>query len=257
MSNEPINAWILDPVISAVNFVAEEAKINGLLYRALVHIEGSRPLLELAARHLASTHNQKAIGAMQRLLNEAPIQEEWAAEIRASDYALLNGHSLVAIWGALETCVENTIVGILAKDSSAITLIAKTEIQLPADTLAPDEYEELCKLFRKAEDAVRVKHDVVQTQENLLQLFGLSAACPGQKDTLLMANSLRNALVHRGGIIDAKAVRQAPMLSPLIGKKCSISRELYMKCHKAVSECLVALVRSICNSKYVVINDSK
>lgn len=254
MSDAPINAWILDPVTSAIAFVAEEAKIVGLLQRALTHIEGGRPLLELAARHLAATHNRKAVGAIRSLLSEAPIQEKWAAELRSDDYALLNGHSLVAIWGALEAGIEDTVVGILAKDRNAPNILMQTGVRLPQVYPAPADDEELRKLYRKAEDKVRVKHDVVDTQENLLQLFGLTASCPGRKDTLLSANSIRNALVHRSGFIDTKAVQQAPMLSSMLGQKIRVTRDLYLQCHEAVSQTLVMLIGSIASSKYMVAN---
>ena len=256
MSDEPVNAWILDPVTSAITFVAEEAKIGGLLQRALAHIEGGRPMLEFAARHLAATHNRKAVGAIRRLLDEAPIQERWAAELRSDDYALLNGHSLVAIWGALETCIEDTVVGILAKDPNAEAILVGAGVRISNGYPKPEDDTELRKLYRKAEDAVRVKYDVVQTQENLLQLFGLTACCPEKKDTLLLANSVRNALVHRGGVIDAKAAQQAPALSPMLGQKIRVTRELYLTCYESVSQLLVALIGSITSSKYVVANGS-
>lgn len=256
MSDKPINAWILDPVTSAVTFVAEEAKISGLLQRALAYIEGGRPMLELAARSLAATHNRKAVGAIRRLLSEAPIQESWAAELRFNNYALLNGHSLVAIWGALETCIEDTVISILATDSAAPTLLARAGVRIPNVYPASEDDDGLRKLFRKAEDAVRVKYDVVQTQENLLQIFGLTASCPEHKEMLLSVNSIRNVLVHRGGIIDAKAVQQASILAPVLGKKFRVTQELYLQCHEAVSQTLVVLIRSITSSKYVMANGS-
>lgn len=184
MNDELINAWILNPVFSAVTFVAEETKIGGLLQRALIHIENSQLLLGLAAQQLA--HNREAVSAIRSLLSDAPAQKIWAAELRADDYALLNGHSLVAIWGALETCIEDTIVGILAKDSSASVLLVEAGVRIPSVYPISEDDEGLRRLFRKIEDVVRVKYDVVGTQENLLQLFGLTASCPKYKDTLLI-----------------------------------------------------------------------
>lgn len=118
-------------------------------------------------------------------------------------------------------------------------------------SVVPTE-EERRSFYRKIEDAVRVKHDVVQTQENVLNLLGLSANCPEHKAALLSANALRNAIVHRGGLIDERAVHQAPALSPLLGTKCIIRSTEFLKYHQAVSACLVALIGSIVASPYVV-----
>lgn len=257
MDSQPVNAWILDPINTAVLFVGEEAKVCGLLQRALIHIEKGRPLLQLAAQHIRTKQGARAAEPIRRLLQEAPIQEQWAMDLRESDYAPLNAHSLVAIWGALETCIEDTVIAILEREPAAITAIAAAGVRIdPNKPLAILTEEELRSLYRKIEDAVRVKHDVVQTQENVLNLFGLSADCPEHKDALLSANALRNAIVHRGGFIDEKAVRQAPALSLLLGTKCILRSTEFLKYHQAVSACLVALIGSIVISPYMVRNAS-
>lgn len=257
MDAPPVNEWILGPIDRAVLFVGEEAKVGGLLQRALIHIEKGRPLLELAAKHLRAKGGIKAADPIQRLLQAAPVHEQWAMELRETDYALLNAHSLVAIWGALEVCVEDIVVAILARDPGAIASVSAAGVRFDSNKLSsPLAEEDLRILYRKIEDVVRVKHDVVQTQENVLNIFGLSAACPGHKDALLSANALRNAIVHRGGIIDDKAVRQAPALAPQLGAKCIIKCADFLRYHEAVSACLVALVGSVVASPYVVRNAS-
>jgi hypothetical protein len=257
MNSTPVNAWILDPINTAVLFVGEEAKVGGLLQRALVHIEKGRPLLQLAAKHIRTKQGARAAEAIRRLLQEAPIQEQWATELRESDYASLNAHSLVAIWGALETCIEDTVVAILAKEPTSIDSIAAAGVRIdPKKFLAEPAEEDLRSLYRKIEDAVRVKYDAVQTQENVLNLFGLSADCPEHKEALLSANALRNAIIHRGGVIDDKAIRQASALSPLLGTKCIIRCTDFLRYHQAIGACLVALIGSIVASPYMVRNPS-
>lgn len=253
MNAPPVNEWILAPLFSAVRFVGEEAKVGGLLKRALTHLENGRPFLELTVQHLIAMGKTEDLEPIQRLLVAAPIQEQWATELRNTDYAVLNAHSLVAIWGALEACVEDIVVAILAKDPAAMASIATAGIRVNSDRMTSTPADgDLRILYRKIEDAVRVKYDVVQTQENILNLFGLSAGCLEHKSALLSANALRNAIVHRGGIIDDKSVRQAPALASLIGTTCIITCTEFLKYHEAVSACLVALVGSVVASPYVV-----
>ncbi|PTQ85296.1 hypothetical protein [Nitrosomonas ureae] len=203
MGAPPVNEWIFMPIDAAIVFVAEEAKVGGLLQRALIHIEKGRPLLDLAAKHLRAENEIKTAEPIQRLMQADSIQEQWAKELRETDYAFLNAHSLVAIWGALEACIEDIVIAILARDSAAIAPVSAAGVRVDFNKLSlPLEEENLRTLYRKIEDFVRVKYDVVQTQENVLNLFGLSAACPEHKDALLSANALRNVIVHRRGLID-------------------------------------------------------
>jgi hypothetical protein len=159
MPEPSVNAWILAPLHSAVLFVGEEAKLGGLLQRALIHVEKGRPLLELAEQRLLAAGKTDTVRAVRVLLQEAPLQEQWAAELRATDYATLNAHALVAICGALETCVEDVVVAILSQIPSAMVSIAKAGIRVDPNKLAsPPTEDELRTLYRKIEDAVRVKY---------------------------------------------------------------------------------------------------
>ena len=231
--------------------------MGGLLQRALTHIESGRPLLQLAAQRLASAGNADAIEPLARLLAAAPIQEQWAAELRSTDYASLNAHALVAIWGALETCIEDLVVAILSNVPTAAATVSAAGVRVNSNKVASSATEEdLRALYRKIEEHVRVKQDVVQTYEKVLRLFGLSAACPEHTDALLSANALRNVIVHRGGIIDERAVRQAQALAPRLGTKCMIKRDDFLMYHQAVSAWLIALMQSVVASPYVARIDS-
>jgi hypothetical protein len=248
----PVNAWILDPVSSAILFVGEEAKIGGLLQRALVHIENGRPLLELAERVLAAAGQTQGAKGLRSLIEAAPIQEQWAADLRNSDYAPLNSHSLVAIWGAFETAVEDTIKAVLAKNPSAVGTMTAAGVRVSNAKIAnPATEESLRYLYRKLQDAVAVDYDIAQTLENMLGVFSLSVISPQHKSALLAANALRNAIAHRRGYIDEKAVRQAPALAPLLGTICVVTRAEYLKYHEGISAALVTLLGSITSSRYV------
>ena len=100
--------WILDPVANCITFVGDEAQIGGLLQRSLIHIEHGTPLLENIASRFVEAGRPEVAELVRKLLSDAPFQEQWAKELRQSDYAILNAHSLVAVWGAVETCIEDT-----------------------------------------------------------------------------------------------------------------------------------------------------
>ena len=241
-------ASVLDPVIACTTFVAEEAKIGGLLQRALTHIELGRPLLEHAALQLVKLGLHDAVEPMMRVLAAAPIQEQWAKELRVSEYAVLNAHSLVAIWGAVETCIEDTVVKILINSPTHDFLLVvgvKSSIPVHEEDNAHDVY-------RKIERKLWIKGDVVGSYERILSIFGLSAAVSSATAGILAeANAVRNCLVHRGGVIDEKAAQEAPILVPMVGSRFEVNKVNYLRYHEAVSEWVVALMKSIGASAYV------
>jgi hypothetical protein len=239
---------ILGPVVACTTFVAEEGKIGGLLQRALTHIELGRPMLEYVALQLAQSGLDDAVEPMKRLLAAAPIQEQWAKELRESEYAVLNAHSLVAIWGALETCIEDTVVNILvsAPIPDAVQVVG---IKAPITVYEEDEAHDV---YRKIEKKLWIKGDVIGSYENILSVFGLSASVNSETAEILReVNSVRNCLVHRGGVVDEKAAREAPTLMPMVGKRLEVSKANYLRYHEAVGEWIVALMNSICSSEYV------
>ena len=250
MGATPVNAWVMEPVGRAIQFVADEAKICGLLQRSLTHIELGRPLFELAAQYLASSERREPLDRIEQLLREAPVQEQWAADLRANDYAVLNSHSLVAVWGALESCVEDTVVAVLRRHPEVRARLAVSGLRVKASKFEDIAEEGLRRLYRALENAVRVEHDVVTTQERLLRLLDIGVELPNERASLQLTNALRNCLVHRGGVIDEKSVQQAPDLRNLLGNRARITRELYLRCHQAVSELLIRLARAIMHSPY-------
>lgn len=250
MSNTPSKIWIIDPVARCVEFIAEEAKIGGLLQRALTHVEMGRPLLELAALRFLEAGHTQALENLKLLLASAPLQEEWARELRATGYAPLNSHGLVAIWGALEVCIEDTVVSILSHDSASLAKIEAGGVKVNRDASGYVAEEEFRRVYRRLESQRTVEDNIVDTYEALLGLFGLSAAAKLHSATLIEVNALRNCIMHRGGIIDQKAANQAPSLQPYVGKKYLVTNADFIKYHEAISAWVVALMGSVCASSY-------
>ena len=246
----PHKGWIIVPATDAVRFVGDETGLGGLLKRSLSHIEGSQSLYKnvifLLKRFRVPVD---ALKAAQRIYAESPFNEQWAKELRESDYALLNKHSLIGVWGALETSVEDTIVSILHNWDDVATILQKPPLQISAVALESDEAAR--KLYAKIESKFRVSGDVVATYEAVLNHFDLTAAVKPETALVLReANALRNCLLHRSGRIDQRALREAPALAYRDGDQIRISSEQYLRYHDAVAEWLDAHLRSVVHSIY-------
>jgi hypothetical protein len=177
----------------------------------------------------------------------------WAKELRESDYAILNAHSLVAIWGALETCVEDTVVSILLNWPTALAGLDAIGVRSDLSQLADDK--EVHALYSKIEHKLSVRGDIVETYSAVFRHFDLDASVPKETAAVLLeANALRNCLLHRQGYIDSRAVRNAPSLHGRDGEKVRISSVDYLRYHKAISDWTVALLTSAVKSKYIALS---
>jgi hypothetical protein len=244
----PNPGWVLEPFAVCVEFIADEAKIGGLLKRSLVHTEQATPLLQSVDKLIRKVGARSVADAAQRLAADAPFHEEWAKELRESDYAVLNAHGLVAIWGALETCIEDTIACILLYWSRTRPVLDSLQISFPGESI--DE-ETAHALYTRIERKLAVRGDVIGTYAAVLRVFDLEATISSDAaDSLREANAVRNCLLHRGGRIDGRAIREAPALSNLEGKVIRVSSDAFVRYHAAVSDWLVSLSQSLVTSKY-------
>lgn len=230
-------------------FVGDEARIGGLLKNALTHTEHAQPLLRSVARLAPRFGDRAAAAAARRLADSAPFHQEWARELRESDYAVLNAHSLVAIWGALETCVEDTVVSILLNWPASLADLDSIGVRVSTPpSISEDEAH---ALYGKIEHKSNVRGDIVGTYAVILGHFDLEApVSPEHAEVLREANALRNCLLHRRGRIDARAAREAPAFLGREGQVAAVSSEDYLRYYDAVSAWTVALSESTVQSKY-------
>ncbi|MDP2858673.1 MAG: hypothetical protein Q8P50_11945 [Bacillota bacterium] len=241
--------WIIQAPSACVLFIGDEMRISALLMRSLTHTEHAQPILEFVARLAPRFGDRKASAAARRLAGEAPFLEDWARELRESDYAVLNAHSLVSIWGAVETCVEDLAVSVFLNWPHALPALqligVKHSLQFP-----PSE-EQAHALYGKLERRMAAPGDIVETYAGVLGHLELDAPVSASDAAILReVNALRNCLLHRGGRIDARAVQAAPTLAGQEGSAVRVSSADYLRYHEAVSAWVVALLSSATQSKY-------
>lgn len=248
----PICNWILDPITSAIIYVLNEFNVNSMLKFSVLETELGQPAIMAKAVTLYHSGDPENIKLASKIILNAPDYEKWATELRTTDYALINAHSLVSIWGVLESCLENLVILILTNHVGALQSIVDCGVkikQLDVTQIVPEN--ELGPLYSKIESHCRVTHDIVKTYEAVLCVFGLTAACSEHTEALKRANALRNCILHQGGVIDARSVMQVPELKQWLNSKYVISSEEFMILHRAVASWLNSLLTSIVNSKYM------
>lgn len=252
--DEPIsNGWIIDPIAQAILFIGEEIMITGLLKRGLAHVENANPLLTLAKMSLLRLGNKKAASAIDRLLLESQFNQESAQKIRHNNYAILHTHSLVAIWGALESAVDNVLLALISNDPQSLNKLRESGVKhIDANMRASDLTEQEClTLYRKLKSATAVNFDIVQSMQNLLSAFNINIDCDRYKPNLLEANSVRNVIVHSFGVIDEKSVKNSPSLREYLGQPFTVSDERYLIYFDAIAQFLGDVQDKVLHSQYM------
>ncbi|BFM20086.1 hypothetical protein [Gilvimarinus japonicus] len=243
--------WIIGPVGRAIGFVAEEAIVAGTLNRSIIVLEGSEPLLR-AARETLETHGaDEAVRGIDRLLTETPSLSKNAEKLKENDFGIVNSHSIIGVWGALEVAVENTVSLVLEKDKNALGLVAQAGVKTNAFEPGPLSEEDAGRLYHRIEKTLRKDLKVGEFYVKVLGVFGIDIACRRNVlSTLQEANSVRNCLLHRGGIIDERAAESSGALRSLKGQKIHITQSRYSDYYNAVSNFLREMLKAAIASSY-------
>lgn len=244
--------WIIGPVTRAISYVAEEAKVAGTLHRSLIVLEGNEIFLQVARERLAAAGAHDAVRGIDKLIAEAPMLSKWAAELKADDFAVVNSHSLVGMWGAVEVAIEDTIVLVLSKDAAALGTVASAGVKTSAFEPPPLSEDNARRLYGRMEKQLREGLKVGEFYAKLLGLFGIKVSCSKHVlSKLEEVNSVRNCLLHRGGIIDERAAQSSGNLRPLLGKRISITTGRYMEYYAAAGDFIQEMLKGVIASSYI------
>lgn len=251
-NKEEVFNWIIRPVGRAIGYVVEETKVASTLQRSLMALEANEQYLRFARKTLKAHEAIEAVRGVDHLLAEAPSLSRTAAELRHDDFEVVNSHSFIAIWGALEVAIEDTICLILEKDKDALDLVARAGIKTIAFESRRLSEHDAGRLYRRIESQLRKDKSVGEAYSSALGMFGIKVTFDEHVlATLQEANSVRNCLLHCGGIIDEKAAVSCAALRSLKGEKIRITQARYLSYYNAVAAFLKEMLRAVSVSPYI------
>ncbi len=217
--SKTIPDWASAPLKACLEYLGDEAAvyratIDGLGYTSSVY-EVAEGLRDLSA----SVGNQSNISAddIERYRTHAAA----AKAILADKQDMLAAHALIGFWAAAEVFAEDLTVAFLAHDSTLLLSEGIGDVKVPFR-----DFENLGK-----EDRIRAVLPLIQRRqsreeapfESQLDLVGLSGPIPAPTRTAMReAWQLRNVILHRRGIADARLVALCPQLNYQIGNKVQI-----------------------------------
>jgi len=159
-------------------------------------------------------------------LEEAKKEAELAEKECKEGFPLLHGHALVAMWGALETAIEDMLVGILLNEPTVLKKDAFAKVKVTLSDFETKDKEERMRFLLQELGRSLGRKNGVDAFESLLEHFDLSGPVD-EKDRKLMweTNHIRNVIVHRASCADRRLVEACPWLGLKISDPVTVSHE--------------------------------
>lgn len=180
-------------------------------------------------------------------ITRAQEAEDLAAGEVAADLPLIHSSASVLMWGALEAAFRDFLVRWLVTYPSARLVQEFNNIRVRLT-----EYESF-----SGEDKMRYLLGILERElaaalkpgvgrfECLLKPFGIHPNITTQerRDICELA-AIRNVIVHRAGIADARLLELCPWLNQQIGNPVLVGREAFLRYVEATSNYAASLIES-------------
>jgi GNAT superfamily N-acetyltransferase len=195
----------------------------------------------------------------EKKLKDAKKHADFAEKEQREGFPLLHAHTLVGDWGALQSSIEDALVGMLMNEPELMQLESFSKIKITLAEFETLEKEERMRLL--VEELQRGqglgRKQGADVFEALLDQVKLSGPVEDKlKKTMWEMHNLRNVIVHRGSIADRRLVKGCPWLGLKVGDRVKIDHEDFEKHHFALGEYLMVIIRRM-SVKYEVDIDKK
>ena len=219
---------------------------------AIIAFEHQGTLLSIARDRLLKANKKRKLSNIDTLINLAPEQAEWARKQKESGFSDIHRHSIVSIWGALEVCIEDTIVLILINDPSCYKSLVESGIKMKEGYKSNIKEKQAHLIYKSIERKVRANHGAGKAFVEILRLFEINIFINNQLISILdEINEVRNCILHNSGIINDKATMKVPNLKKYLNREILIDRDKFSEYFESVSNLSLAILESMPRSKYL------
>jgi hypothetical protein len=185
----------------------------------------------------------------EKELKVAETRAKFAAKELADGFPLLHAHTLVGIWSAFESAMEDALVGVLMNESNWLQSETFFKVRIPLAEFEALEKEERIRFLIQE---IERHHSPSQKRgvegfERLLGYINLSGAVdPDIKKTIWELSHIRNVIVHRGSVADRRLVQSCPWLGLKVGDKVTVTHDVVGKYYHALGEYLTTVLYRLC-----------
>lgn len=240
-ANRKIPEWVTDHFEQSV-------AANETLFR-IIHLSekgiGVIRSMPNAVKVLAKVHGASDDPSTKQKIEHAEREAQLAQSEIDSDFPVLHGLAVVALWSWLEHFVKGFVaLWILhRKDALTATAVQKLKVKL-GDYLQLQKHEQANYLVDLLEQdlASPLKRGVTRF-ESILEPFSLSGSIPdGYAQTLFELQQIRNVIAHRNGRVDRRLKSECPWLKLRLNQPVAITEEMLNKYAEASGTYLVTIL---------------
>ncbi len=226
-------------------FVDDQEEVEDLLELSTTAIAQLR-LMPQTLKVLEGVARKKAPLAERRRQNAQARRLAGLAHQEAErQFPLLYSQALIALWSALEVLVRDLVIAKIQVSPEVLRAepFAKLKVRLGEYlSLDEDERGQLIVELLEQDLQARLKPGIGRF-EPLLQAIGIGGGTAESiRRQLFELSQVRNVLVHRRGVADRKFVSQCGTLAVPVGKRVTVSPELYARCHAAAMAYVMTLI---------------
>lgn len=233
-------------------FVVQSSNLHDfvlLSMRGLSLVEGMPDL----HRILASIDADGDVGVVpsaeetQRQQDDAKRAADLAGHESSSGFPLLHGQAVVTLWSLLESFVRVLVASWLEHRPEAFSRSAVAALKVRVGDYQPLSRRERCEYLAELleRDKAAGLRAGVGRFESVLECLGLEGEVPDRlrRDVLELAQ-VRNAIAHRGGLVDTQLVEACPWLGVAAGDELRVSHAMFRRYNDAgFAYCILVFMR--------------
>lgn len=199
-----------------------------------LYSESAESLVHLTHEGLNTIRNMPEVMRELRLsddaIESANFKAEYAAKEIDSGFAILHAHSLLGLWGAMESLVEDLFLERLQANESLLASEAFAKVRIPVSSIGDSDQRDRAVLA----EASRVSNaDLalgVDKFERLLDYVSLKGPVPKRiRDIVFKTQQVRNVWAHRAGYADRRFVERYPDFGVALGSRVDINATVFLE----------------------------
>lgn len=147
-----------------------------------------------------------------------------------SGFPTLHAHSLLGLWGAFESFIEDLVIAVLHTQPELLDGHPFTKVRIPVSVVSmTDDHERTAAIFYEASKTTGAELALGTTKfERQLKLVGLDGAVPPLvSENIYKAQQIRNIWAHRGGKADTRFVERCPNLGFHAGDRVMLDYQTF------------------------------
>jgi hypothetical protein len=250
LSDETLKDWLTTPARNLVLFLSDETAIAGVTECAL-RAMSEIPILLSFIQNMLQESNVEIEGNIRRLINQSQSYAEFAETEVSDGMQRTSSHHAVAVWAAIETTIEHTLVNHVCQVPNAIDLILSHAPSLKPRNLRTARSDG-AKLVIRAWESQLPQQETMERLLEMLRVFGLNITLEGSNSRILSEMAgLRDVILHNAGIADRKFLDRCPWRLDRVGGRVTVNRGTMSLYVDAAIDFAKKLLNAVLGSPYL------